>query len=396
MKTILRVAKKEFLDMFRDKRSLMRMMLIPLLAFPLILYIVTTIQSSESKKTAEKELKVGYVVENGGESFIEFLENDKNIVFVEYPDTLEMRADVENEEIAAGIRFKGNMDDIVNSQISFPVYITFRGADMEEYSRVEELLEARADSIISKRLEVNNLAPGFVKPIDLDHKENISSMSEILGKYAGGLLPYIFIAFCFMGCMYPAIDLFAGEKERGTMETLLIAPVNRVHILIGKMIVITSFGLISAFLALAGLFLSLNLIEMDGDLLTAVNQIISPSLIATLMILLIPLAIFFTGIMTPLSIYAKSYKEAQSTMVPLNIVMVLPAIAGFIPSVELDYTTAFIPIVNIVLATKQIIAGNVDWILVGISFVSLVLIAAIAVVVSHKQFGKESNILRGD
>ncbi len=396
MKTILRVAKKEFLDMFRDKRSLMRMMLIPLLAFPLILYIVTTIQSSESKKTAEKELKVGYVVENGGESFIEFLENDKNIVFVEYPDTLEMRADVENEEISAGIRFKGNMDDIVNSQISFPVYITFRGADMEEYSRVEELLEARADSIISKRLEVNNLAPGFVKPIDLDHKENISSMSEILGKYAGGLLPYIFIAFCFMGCMYPAIDLFAGEKERGTMETLLIAPVNRVHILIGKMIVITSFGLISAFLALAGLFLSLNLIEMDGDLLTAVNQIISPSLIATLMILLIPLAIFFTGIMTPLSIYAKSYKEAQSTMVPLNIVMVLPAIAGFIPSVELDYTTAFIPIVNIVLATKQIIAGNVDWILVGISFVSLVLIAAIAVVVSHKQFGKESNILRGD
>lgn len=396
MKTILRVAKKEFLDMFRDKRSLMRMMLIPLLAFPLILYIVTTIQSSESKKTAEKELKVGYVVENGGESFIEFLENDKNIVFVEYPDTIEMRANVENEEISAGIRFKGNMDDIVNSQISFPVYITFRGADMEEYSRVEDLLEAIADSIIAKRLEVNNLAPGFVKPIDLDHKENISSMSEILGKYAGGLLPYIFIAFCFMGCMYPAIDLFAGEKERGTMETLLIAPVNRVHILIGKMIVITSFGLISAFLALAGLFLSLNLIEMNGDLLTAVNQIISPSLIATLMILLIPLAIFFTGIMTPLSIYAKSYKEAQSTMVPLNIVMVLPAIAGFIPSVELDYTTAFIPIVNIVLATKQIIAGNVDWIPVGISFVSLVLIAAIAVVVSHKQFGKESNILRGD
>lgn len=396
MKTILRVAKKEFLDMFRDKRSLMRMMLIPLLAFPLILYIVTTIQSSESKKTAEKELKVGYVVESGGESFIDFLENDKNIVFVEYADTVEMKADVETEEIAAGIRFKGNMDDVINSQISFPVYITFRGADMEEYSRVEDLLEARADSIISKRLEVNNLSPGFVKPIDLDHKENISSMSEILGKYAGGLLPYIFIAFCFMGCMYPAIDLFAGEKERGTMETLLIAPVNRVHILVGKMIVITSFGLISAFLALAGLFLSLNLIDMDGDLLTAVNQIISPSLIATLMILLIPLAIFFTGIMTPLSIYAKSYKEAQSTMVPLNIVMVLPAIAGFIPSVELDFTTAFIPIVNIVLATKQIIAGNVDWLLVGISFISLVLIAAIAVVVSHKQFGKESNILRGD
>ena len=122
--------------MFRDKRSLMRMMLIPLLAFPLILYIVTTIQSSESKKTAEKELKVGYVVENGGESFIKFLENDQNIAFVEYSDTLEMRTDVESEEIAAGIRFNGNMDDVINRQISFPVYITYRGSDMEEYSRV--------------------------------------------------------------------------------------------------------------------------------------------------------------------------------------------------------------------------------------------------------------------
>src|SRR5690606_16944694 len=110
----------------------------------------------------------------------------------------------------------------------------------------------------------------------------------------------------------------------------------------------------------------------------------------------IPLTIFFTGVMTIISVYSRSFKEAQSIMVPLNIVMVLPAIAGFLPAFELDYTTAFIPIVNVVLATKQIIGGNIDWILIRITFTTLILIAFVSLFISYKQFGKEANILRTD
>jgi len=221
-----------------------------------------------------------------------------------------------------------------------------------------------------------------------------STVEEVIGKYAGGILPYIFMAFCFMGCMLPAIDLFAGEKERGTIETLLVTPVNRVHVLVGKMIVVTSFGLLSATIALVGLVGSLYLMGDGGALTDAIAKIVTPQLVITLYLLLIPVAIFFAGIMIPVSVYARSFKEAQSILTPLNISFSVPATLGFLPGLELTYTTAWIPIVNVVMATKAIIAGNAEMGPMIITFVSLLVLSALAVFVSFKQFGKESNVLR--
>lgn len=404
MPKFLRVAKKEFLDMFRDKRSIVRMMLIPLVAFPIIINLVVMIQSSVSESAAKEELKVGYILNGEDEKWINPIQKTKNFKLIAYSDKNKMRSDVKNDKINMGIRFEKGFESNYENNGTPNLYVDFRWADKEEKDRLDELLVQMNDSLVKKRLKDQQIdtsvlqAFEFEKPLEngMLYDGNTSEKQEVIGKYAGGFLPYIFIAFLFMGCMYPAIDLFAGEKERGTMETLLTTPVHRTQILIGKMIVILSFGLLSATLALAGLFLSLNLIEIDGDMMSVINEILSPTLILTLYILLIPLAVFFTGMMTPISIYAKSYKEAQSTMVPLNIIVVLPAVAGFIPGIELNYVTAFIPIVNVVLATKQIIAGNMDMILIGITFISLVLLAVISVAVSYKQFGKESNILRGD
>jgi sodium transport system permease protein len=412
MPKFLRVAKKEFLDMFRDRRSIIRMMLIPLIAFPIIINLVVTIQSSVSESAAKEELTVGYISKSENNEIIERLSEMKLMKVKEFKDSVEMRDAVKNDKILAGLIIPSSYTETLKSNGTAQIDMIFRGADMEETDRLKDSLAVINKELTSRRLEINELNPGIVSAINYDvpykpdmneaergmlyMKYNVSDRQEIIGKYAGGFLPYIFIAFLFMGCMYPAIDLFAGEKERGTMETLLTTPVHRTQILLGKMIVILSFGLLSATLALTGLFLSLNIIDINAEMMAVINDILSPTLILTLYVLLIPLAIFFTGLMTPISIYAKSYKEAQSTMVPLNIIVVLPAVAGFIPGIELNYVTAFIPIVNVVLATKQIIAGNMDIILVGITFISLVLLAAISVAISYKQFGKESNILRGD
>ena len=99
----------------------------------------------------------------------------------------------------------------------------------------------------------------------------------MIGELVGGFLPYIFIAFGFMGCMYPAIDLFTGEKERGTIETLLTTPVSRWQFLVGKMLVIILSGLMASFFALLGLFLSINFMDIipDPEIMKVVNQILS-------------------------------------------------------------------------------------------------------------------------
>jgi sodium transport system permease protein len=217
----------------------------------------------------------------------------------------------------------------------------------------------------------------------------------MVGKLAGGFLPYIFIAFGFIGCMYPAIDLFTGEKERGTIETLLTTPVARWKILVGKMLVVISSGMLAASCSLLGLFISIEFLDLgaEKELLEVIHSILTVPFILSMLALLLPLVIFFAGVMIPIAIYAKSFKEAQSIITPLNIVMVLPAMVGFFPGIELNLNTVFIPVVNVVLATKELIAGTLGLGYFVCVFGVMCLMAFLSILLSYRQFDKESNVL---
>ena len=195
--------------------------------------------------------------------------------------------------------------------------------------------------------------------------------------------------------MYPAIDLFTGEKERGTIETLLTTPISRWQILVGKMLVIVSSGMLAATCALIGLFVSIEFLDIvqNKEILDIVHGILTPLFIVSMFSLLLPLVVFFAGVMIPIAVYAKSFKEAQSIITPLNFVMVLLAMIGFFPGIELNAMTAAIPVVNIVLATKELISGTLSIGYYAISLGIMLILATLSVVVSYKQFGKESRIL---
>ncbi len=393
MNKIFTIAKKEFLDIFRDKRTLVRMILIPLIAFPLIIQLITTLQESQSKKEAEQVLKVGYYLNGQDEGIITRMISDSLYEFIPYEDSVSLAKDVDDKEINLGIGLSSDYDKTIQAGGQGEFSIFLRGADKEDFERFNGLIEQEKTFVVNNRLTQLDKGPLYIEPLLIYHNDQ-SERAEIIAKYAGGILPYIFMAFLFMGSMLPAIDLFAGEKERGTIETLLTSPVSRLQILLGKMIVVVAFGLISALVALVGLFASINLMGGGSPIMEEVNGMLTPQLFVMLFLLLIPLAIFFAGVMIPISVYAKSFKEAQSILTPLNIVMVLPAMVGFVPGVELDYTTAFIPVVNVVLSTKMLLSGHIDFILLTITFLTLILLAAISVFISMRQFGKESSILR--
>jgi sodium transport system permease protein len=151
----------------------------------------------------------------------------------------------------------------------------------------------------------------------------------------------------------------------------------------------------AAFSALLGLFFSIQFLDMipDDNLLEVISAILTPTFIVNLFFLLLPLTIFFAGIMVPISVYTKTFKEAQSIIAPLNIVVIIPAMLGLFPGIELNMATACVPILNIVLTTKSLIAGNIDYLLFALSFAVMVIFSAGAVLFSFRQFGKESNIL---
>jgi len=205
----------------------------------------------------------------------------------------------------------------------------------------------------------------------------------------------MFVLFCLMGAMYPAIDLFTGEKERGTIETILSVPASRLQILIGKMMVVVISGVVSGVLTILGLYLAMKLTPDIPDFMKDIAaDILSPSSLLWIILMLIPLTTFFSGVLIPASIYSKSFKEAQSLIQPLVFVVIMPLIVGMMPGIELNTMTALIPVVNVALATKEIIAGTIDYGLLALVFLSLFAFAAIGILICVRWFGHEGNILR--
>lgn len=393
---IFTIFKKELKDTLRDKRTLMMMIVIPVLIFPVIMNVFVGISSSFQEEAATKTLKIG-VVSGDKTIFTDFQQipdalGRKEIIV--YKDTLSLIKDLKNDSIQLGIYASSNYSEFLTLKKTAPITVFYNATDVGMQERGEAYLnfiQEKHKKIRYAELEIDEQK---ITPIVADYR-NIASDKEMIGKLAGGILPYIFIAFGFIGCMYPAIDLFTGEKERGTIETLLTTPVARWQILFGKMGVVVLSGLMASLSALFGLFLSIEVFHLveDKELLSIIHSILSPGFIFMLFGLLFPLTVFFAGVMIPIAIYAKSFKEAQSIITPLNIVMVLPAMVGFFPGIELNLVTACIPVVNVVLATKELIAGTLDVGLLSLSFIVMLLLALAAIFISYKRFDKETNVI---
>lgn len=260
--------------------------------------------------------------------------------------------------------------------------------------RVKSTISSYKKSIVKSRLDSLGGEMALIKPIETI-EQDVYTQTESFGKMVGGFLPYIFVLFCLMGAMYPAIDLFTGEKERGTMETILSVPASRLQILLGKMLVVVLSGVISGVLTILGLYLALQLNpDVPGWVITMANELLSPQSLGLIILMLIPLTTFFAGVLIPASIYAKSFKEAQSLIQPLMFFVIVPLVIAMMPGFELDTFTALMPIVNVALATKEIVAGTIDYGLLSLVFISLFVFAGIGIAVCVKWFGAEGNILR--
>lgn len=394
---IFTIFKKELKDTLRDRRTLMMMLVIPILIFPIIMNIFVGVSASFSEEAASKEIKIGFVGTKENylltqlDNLPEML-GKKKVIF--YSDSVQLKKDLKLDTVQIGMFLEKEFNTNLEAQKPASLIVFYNATDVGMKERAEKYLNTIEDIARQERILDLELDESKLTPIIASYS-NVASDKEMIGKLAGGILPYIFIAFGFLGCMYPAIDLFTGEKERGTIETLLTTPVARWQILFGKMGVVVLSGLLASTAALLGLALSIEVLDVveNAELLNIIHSILSAKFILLLYALLIPLTVFFAGVMIPIAVYAKSFKEAQSIITPLNIVMVLPAMVGFFPGIELNMTTAMIPVVNIVLATKELIAGTLDMGLLAISFGVMFALAIIAVIISYKRFDKETNIL---
>ena len=391
MKTILTVIRKELLDTLRDRRTLLSSVVLPAVAIPLLLFVVVKIQSVVMEKDATKTLTVGLVAPP--EAFFHQLTQDSSLNVRQVEEAAGQQA-VAGDDLDALLAFPADFAQSVADMEPAQVQFYFKSTNSQVQGRLSAKLEAYRKTLMNDRVVQLDIAPEALVPLEVT-EQNLASTRERVGQVAGGFLPYIFIILCFLGCMYPALDLISGEKERGTLETLLTVPSSRLHILLGKMIVIALMGLASALVAVAGMAVGINFLpEVPTELLSTINSVLSVSFIATLVLMLVPLSLFFSGLLTALVVRARNFKEAQSLATPISFLIIVPAMMALIPGVTLNWQTVWVPVLNVALATKAAVANTLEPAHLAAIVFSLTVLAFGAVAVSIRQFSQEATVLR--
>jgi sodium transport system permease protein len=267
---------------------------------------------------------------------------------------------------------------------------------------IEGVLRAYRERIVAARLADRGLSPSLIAPFAFA-RENVAPPERVGGGLVGGFIPYVVILLCFTGAMYPAMDLTAGEKERGTLEPLLCTPVPRIDLVLGKFLMVLTGSL--ATVLLAGLSAAATL-PLGAWLLAGgapaggaaghggVAMTVDPLGLLASLVLVLPVAVLFAAALFALALPARSQKEAQSLISPLVVVVILPALGALLPGVELTPALAFVPILNVALASKDLVSGVFDWSSLALIFLSTSAYAAAALAAAVKMFGRESVLFR--
>ena len=396
MSIIVSIFKKELIDVLRDRRTLMFMVVIPILITPLLVIGSIKFQEYQNKKSEEKILKIAYINESEDSLTKQLLSDQKGVKIIEGVQLDSIESYIKSDSLQGGLYLGKGFLKKIKTNSSGDVKIYYKSSDLMSKSkkRMQAALDIYKEKIIAERLKQLNVDGQILEPITITDID-MATAKETLGKAIGGFIPYVLVMFIFLGAMYPAIDLGAGEKERGSLETLLSSPATKFEITMGKLLVVSLTGIVSGLVSVLGISSSLFFIDkIPVQIQETILELINPFMISSIIILMIPIAIFFASMLLSISFYARSFKEAQSLMGPLNMVIIVPLFLSLGPGMEMDHATALMPLINVGLLTKEILAGSVELIYFIETLFSLLFCAAIGIWFSVFWFKKENTIFR--
>ncbi len=372
-RVVLAIARKELLETLRDKRTLIAMVGLPLVLYPLMIVLGAQVAMVHLGGMNKSLSRVAVANDPGGILREWVATADK----VQVIDSERPRQDLLDGKLEAVVSTEDNPMSALAEVCPVRIVVEYdvtRPNSVEARRRVTRALEDVSYEIVTTRLESLGLSIDLVDPLRIDDK-NAASSQKTIGTFLGSLLPFLMILMMAMGAMYTAMDLTAGEKERGTIETLLSAPVSRSEIVWGKFIPVFSVSLITGLLNLASMSLSLWLQVVVGgrdidDTIRSSGLTVSQAATEYLMsqvtigniglglLLMIPLAVFLSSCVMAIGVFARDVKDAQNLAMPFLVILILPLMLALVPWIRISPLTAVIPIANIALLFKEILMGE--------------------------------------
>lgn len=365
------LVKKEILDILRDKKTLVIMVAVPILLYPaiiigMVLVMNFMMQSREggsytaayAERYKAEALRLQEVYEEKKE------ELDISLTFLEVPE----------KEKGDGKSSYDVWINFVTDGQGLHIEVEYTSTDSDSSyaeNALEELADIYCKELLEDKLSEKGLTVDFLYPVTYEAKDSVT-VSESAGMSIGGSIGMMLVVTIMLGAFYPAIDVTTGEKERGTLETLLTLPVTNFQMIMSKYIAVSIFSCITAVLSLLSLggsvmFLLGSAMAGASEEILHIEPAVFMGWIPLLLLVVIVTALLVTAFSMCFCVFAKSFKEANNYITPVMLVVMFASMTAMIPSMQLDGRTALIPIVNVSLLMKQVLAQQMELTLAGIT-----------------------------
>jgi ABC-2 type transport system permease protein/sodium transport system permease protein len=423
---LARLSLKELREILRDRRTIVTLLLMPLLLYPLLSllfqrFLLTSLQPQEKKtyvlgfvSADEERLLVGYLLEairiedararrpaaaqpqfppGGIRRLPPYMEGQSPHLTARYVPEGELAARVADFTIDVAVRAR-RIEEVPNLAPNLPrieceiLFVKDAASSEEALQYLESRLGLVNDVYLARRLAFTR---SVALPGAMVQRKGLTA-EQSTGISLAAVVPLILILMTITGAVYPAIDLTAGERERGTMEALIAAPVPRFGLLLSKYVAVVTVALLTAAINILAMTITISSVGL-GELLFGPRGL---SLAAMLQVfpLLVLFAAFFSAVLLTLTSFARSFKEAQAYLVPLMLLAIGPGLASLIPGIKLEGVWVVAPLVNMVLLARDTLAGTVELMPAAVAVLSTVFYALAALALAARIFGTDA-ILHG-
>ena len=372
---VFNILKKELREMFRDKKSLSMMLVIPIF-IPLLVIGMSALFESQMNMPVTDYNTIGfnYELDTVEQSIIEELEI--NPVY----DTEEnLKEKFDNGEIDLYVTRNNTVYTINGDDSDTTTYAS---------TLVESYFNAYKDYLQTDYLANHNVDPSMVMNI-ITLEENIIAEDNFFASYVTNYAFFFIIMAITVSATYPATDATAGEKERGTLETLLTFPIKSKDIIIGKFLSVTLSSVITGVLSLILAIISLKIANNMFSIYEGMDLMLPASSLIFALIVILAYSLLISGLCIAIASKSKTFKEAQSALTPLTFISFFPGMIAFMIGITTMNVYACIPFLNYTLIFTDITSGNINFVHILLMLVSTIIIIAVVLKIIIKQYKSE-------
>ena len=369
------ILKKELRELFRDKKSLAMMLIIPIF-IPLLVIGMSALFESQVSKDVSEYNKIGFAYEMS--------ETEKSIA-----EEMNIEIVTGNEEELKQKYNNGEINLYVTRQDSKYI-INTDGSDNSTFasSLIENYLNTYKQYLQQSYLQENNINPNEVLNI-ITVEENVLEQDNYFADYIKNYA-FLFIMMAItVSATYPATDTTAGERERGTLETLLTFPIKSRDIIVGKFLGVTVSSIITGLISLALAIISLMITKNMFSIYEGMDVMYSPITILFALIVIIAYSFFISGLCIAIASTSKTFKEAQSALTPLTFISFFPGMIAFMMGITTTPILSIVPFLNFTLIFTDINNGTINLLNIGLMAISTIIYISLVFAHIIKQYKSE-------